>query len=229
MILGSALVSVVRPHPGRALAFHRWYERDHFHAGVTAGPGCFAGRRWVEPEWGPGRAGGDEPRFLHTYWIEAGAQAGFATWALERARALRRAGRMRDDADQLHTAFGEPAGQTARDADGVPLDCALEHPFAGAVLAVLEDGDEPPAHPPLGPAALALSLRALALDPPIARNLPPGAGRALVLWLLDTEPRAWSECVAPLGRVALALPFVPTVPGTDRHVAAGDPLRTGRP
>ena len=45
--LGSLLVSLLEPEPGDEVGFHRWYERDHFYAGCMAGPGFFAGRRFV--------------------------------------------------------------------------------------------------------------------------------------------------------------------------------------
>ena len=45
--LGSVLVSLLDPTPGQESAFHRWYERDHFYAGVMVGPWFFSGRRYV--------------------------------------------------------------------------------------------------------------------------------------------------------------------------------------
>ena len=47
--VGTAIVSYIEPHPGQARAFNRWYERDHFYAAVAAGPGVFAGARFVAP------------------------------------------------------------------------------------------------------------------------------------------------------------------------------------
>jgi len=43
----TAIVSYIEPHPGHAVDFNRWYERDHFPATVTGGPGVFAGARFV--------------------------------------------------------------------------------------------------------------------------------------------------------------------------------------
>ena len=45
--LGTILFTLVEPHRGQAVAYNRWYERDHFYAGCMVGPWCFAGRRFV--------------------------------------------------------------------------------------------------------------------------------------------------------------------------------------
>ena len=45
--IGSALITMVEPHPGHDAAYNRWYEDDHFNAGAMAFPWLFAGRRWV--------------------------------------------------------------------------------------------------------------------------------------------------------------------------------------
>ena len=45
--LGSILFTLVEPHKGHEVAYHRWYERDHFYAGCMIGPYNFAGRRFV--------------------------------------------------------------------------------------------------------------------------------------------------------------------------------------
>ena len=45
--IGTAIIAYIEPHAGQAQAFNRWYERDHMYAATTAGPGAFAGARWV--------------------------------------------------------------------------------------------------------------------------------------------------------------------------------------
>ena len=45
--IGSAVVAYIEPAPGEAAAFNAWYERDHFYAAAMAGPGMYAGARWV--------------------------------------------------------------------------------------------------------------------------------------------------------------------------------------
>ncbi len=210
MLLGSALVSWVRPHPGETEAFHRWYERDHFYAGVRAGPGCFAGRRYVQP---PAARDG-EPVFLHVYWIEAGAHAAFADWAFARARDLRRAGRMFDAADQLATGFYAPAEVSGPGAADALLDRALDHAFPGVAAAVLDD-PAPPSPLSAEGARLAAGFRALPLPEAMRRHVPPGAERALVLRWLDAAPdaAATADASGVDGPAALASAFVPTLPG----------------
>ena len=45
--LGGALITLVEPHEGHQVAYNRWYERDHFYAGVMTLPGSLSGQRWV--------------------------------------------------------------------------------------------------------------------------------------------------------------------------------------
>ena len=81
--IGTAIVSYIEPHPGQAVAFNRWYERDHFPATVKAGPGVFAGARFVATrsckEMRPrsGRLFGDPGRgsYLGVAWVLEGKQA----------------------------------------------------------------------------------------------------------------------------------------------------------
>ena len=49
--IGTAIVAYIEPHEGQAREFNRWYERDHLYAATTAGPGAFAGARWVATAW----------------------------------------------------------------------------------------------------------------------------------------------------------------------------------
>ena len=45
--LGGMLFTLVEPHKGHEVEYHRWYERDHFYSGCMEGPWLFSGRRWV--------------------------------------------------------------------------------------------------------------------------------------------------------------------------------------
>ena len=49
--IGASLITMVEPHVGHDAAYNRWYEDDHFYAGVMAMPWAFAGRRWVAPTY----------------------------------------------------------------------------------------------------------------------------------------------------------------------------------
>ena len=243
--LGGAIVSLVEPHPGEALSFHRWYERDHFYAGCLSGPGFFAGRRFVAtralkalryPEGSP-VCGGDVARgsFLALYWLDADREEEAVAWSIEAFHALRDAGRIFRPADLVHAGFYRVAWACGRDADGVPAPLALDHPFPGLAMTLVETKD---------PEALAawhgseVAGGAVALSVGLApRPRPPGAVQAAessawpdrVAWLhfLDDGPDAvWPGAFAGygervqaegLGRVVFASPFLPTIPGTDRH------------
>jgi len=241
--LGGAIVSLVEPHPGQAVAFHRWYERDHFYAGCMTGPGFFAGRRFVATRAlkalrAPAGAtvfGGSLARgsFLALYWLDADREEEAVAWSIDAFHALRDAGRIFRPADLVHAGFYRVAWSHARDADGVPPPLALDHPFAGVALTLVETGDpealaEFQAATPRGAVALSVGLA--------PRPRPTGAVQAAdssawpdrMAWLhfLDADPAdAWGDAfgdhaarleAAGVGRLVFAGPFAPTVPGSDR-------------
>ena len=245
--LGSILFSLVEPERGHAKAFHRWYERDHFYSGMMSGPDLFAGRRWVATRelkalrYPEGSAISEDlaaGSYAVTYWILAGRHAPFVRWAVERVNELYAAKRMFPHARQVHTGFYEFRFAAARDADGVPPELALDHPYAGLVALLIDGASDPEqlaawiereqlpgtaAGQCLGFAPLPLPEDAPANTPRI--DVP--ADRVLLLYFLDAEPREiWTDLFAPageqleaqnLGRVVYAAPFVPTVAGTDRY------------
>lgn len=245
--LGGAIVSLVEPHPGQALSFHRWYERDHFYAGCMAGPGFFAGRRFVATRAlkklrGPG---GDAPAFgsdlgrgsfLALYWLDADREEEAIAWSIETFHALRDAGRIFSPADLVHAGFYRVAHAYCRDAHGVPAPLALDHPFPGLAMTWVETGDpealaEFEAHE-ITRGAVALSVE-LAPRPRPARalnatDLAAWPRRRVWLHFLDAEPHAaWPAAfgdhgarleAAGVGRLVFASPFRPTVPGSDRYV-----------
>src|SRR5947207_12084780 len=151
--LGSALFTLVEPHPGHEVAYNRWYERDHFYAGCMVGPWLFAGRRWVatrplkdlrfgaEPDVFGGRELGS---YLAVYWILEGRHDDHVDWALRQVTWLHEHGRMFAERDHIHTLLYRHAW-TAQAGDGVPAELALDHPFGGltATLVELADGVQP--------------------------------------------------------------------------------------
>src|SRR5205823_9031401 len=79
--IGSALITMVEPHPGHERAYNRWYEDDHFYSGAMAMPWMFAGRRWVAPkDLQALRYPADSPiadpldtgKYISLYWITEG-------------------------------------------------------------------------------------------------------------------------------------------------------------
>jgi hypothetical protein len=225
--VGTAVVAYIEPHEGRAREFNRWYERDHFYAAALAGPGMYAGARWVatheckrvrplETLFGDPARGS----YLATYWLLPGMQATWDDWAATQYRAMtddrRFAGR-----DHLHTAVHRFVGD-ARVHDAPPPAVALDHGFAGVVAVATTAGVD----------AATVWARALVCpEVPLATAFAPDRvimsetnpePYALVLGFVEDDPLGvWHERVAPLlaGLPALgfASPFLRTVPGTDRY------------
>jgi len=251
--LGSILVSLLEPQAGQEVAFHRWYERDHFYAGCMVGAHFFAGRRFVAtralkalryPASSSTVADTSIGSYLALYWMERGHHAETERWAVDRVLWLTENGRMQGERKSVHACFYTHRWAACRDADGVPPELGLDHPFAGVVLVMSQrpEGVDAGARDawlleehlprvlPGSAAALCLSLTPLALPPdsPAYAPAPPGfERRSLELYLLDDDPRAcWDALFAPfgarlsaegLGEVGFAAGFVPTVPGTDRY------------
>jgi hypothetical protein len=252
VLLGSALFTLVEPHRGHEVAYNRWYERDHFYAGCMIGPWYFAGRRWVatrplkdmrlgattEGPGGDAEAGplfGDDAAgsYLALYWTLKGRFRENTDWSTRQVHWLHRHDRMFPHRDHVHTMLYRYRGAEARDADGVPAELALDHPFRGLAAVVVERPDtEAPPRPMLGAdgaVALVLSFRAVPM-PPGAPVTQPGTDgvehRELQLWFADAEPDSWWPAVRDYalsleaggaGTVRWASPFVPTVPGTDTY------------
>ncbi|MFF4088539.1 hypothetical protein ACFYY9_16875 [Streptomyces nigra] len=252
---GHALITMVEPHPGHERAYNRWYEDDHYYAGAMAMPWMFAGRRWVATRdlqllRHPARSAVARPVtagcYLSTYWITAGRYADHMRWTVAINRRLNRDARVHHDRTHVFTAFQDHATTVYRDGPAGPRDLhALDHPYAGLVLQVV-DADTAAHSADLlawlrdrhlperlagSPAAMATVFRPtpLPLDRMSYVRQVEGVGtRLTLLWFLEEDPRrCWEEHFAApetavektgLGRTELVAPFVPTVPGTDRYV-----------
>ncbi|MFF0450237.1 hypothetical protein ACFYT4_28265 [Streptomyces sp. NPDC004609] len=252
---GHALITMVEPHPGHEYAYNRWYEDDHYYAGAMAMPWMYAGRRWVAtrelqrlryPEKSAVAQPVSAGCYLSTYWITDGRYADHMKWTVGINKRLNRDSRVYHDRTHVFTAFQDHVATVYRDGAAGPRDYhALDHPYAGLVLEVI-DADGP-------------GQRAELLEWLRTRHLPqrlPGSGAAMVtvfrptplpgdrmtyvkqvegvdtrltlLWFLEEDPgERWEARFAGLdeevaesglGRVELVAPFIPTVPGTDRYV-----------
>lgn len=251
--LGSVLVSLLEPVRGHEVALHRWYERDHFYAGCMMGPYFFSGRRYVAtrplkdlrfPETTPVIEDIRRGSYLALYWIQAGCHDEALHFAVPQVNWLNANDRMLPGRVQAHAGFYHLRWQAERDADGVPAELALEHPFAGVVL-LMVDRDEGVSResfedayrawitPRLAgtPAALCLGLEPEPLpdDGPSYVIRPPGLERrSLQLFFLQADPREHWDALfsgqddwlreAGLGQVSYAAPFIPTIPGTDEYI-----------
>jgi hypothetical protein len=180
--------------------------------------------------------------FISLFWFEKEKVAGAFDYSFAVTPALVEAGRMNGDRDHVSTAVYDYLGGTGRGPDAVPAEIALDHPYAGlAVLWIrpLEgvtveelgawcrdtlDGD------------IAAGLGRIGQVVDFAQTnfpngMPPLTGRVEELvrcYFLDADPReVWSDELAGIGkaveaggkgRVELAVPFIPTVPGTKRYL-----------
>jgi len=183
--------------------------------------------------------------YLALYWVLRGYHDVWNRWAVDQVKALHRAGRMFAERDHVHTLLYRFAWEVRRDGeDGLPAELALDHPAAGLVALWVDraEGTDPDAlatwlrteHlPSLLPGTAARLV--IAADPlPLLIDAPgdvpraePDDRRQLTLWFLDEHPaRAWERTVAAhravlegsgRGRVVAALPFIPTVVGTDTY------------
>ena len=144
--VGSMLFTLVDPVVGHEVAYHRWYERDHFYSGCMVGPWLFAGRRWVAtrplkdlrlPEGVPAEHAVAEPldagSYLATYFIHKGHEAEHFAWANKQVFELYANDRGFEERIHAHTSLYFACGEHRRDPDGVPAHMALDHPYTGLV------------------------------------------------------------------------------------------------
>ena len=148
------------------------------------GPFYFSGRRWVstkdlkdlrlgarsseDPLFGDDRLGS----YLALYWTPKGRFRDNTDWSTRQVHWLHANGRMFAERDHIHTLLYLYKGADARDADGVPPELALDHPFRGLGAVIVEpsaDGDVAEVPRPVlastGSVALVLSFRGVPLPP----------------------------------------------------------------
>jgi hypothetical protein len=223
--VGTAVIAYIEPHAGQAQAFNRWYERDHFYAAATAGPGAFAGARWVatrackaarpkDATWFGDPARGS---YLTTVWLLDDAQAEWDAWVDGQMDRLRGdPDRMFPGRDHLQTGVYRFVREH-RAETGVSVATAIDHPFAGLVLLAV-----PPGAATATAAALVCddvpTVAAFTPERTILTTTAPPA-HELVLGFAPGDPRAvWDTRVGPLlGGAGFASPFLRTIPGTDTY------------
>ncbi|MFJ4683958.1 hypothetical protein [Streptomyces sp. NPDC088789] len=252
---GHALITLVEPHPGHEYAYNRWYEDDHYYAGAMAMPWMFAGRRWVATRElralrRPERSAVADPVtagcYLSTYWITEGRHADHMRWTVAINQRLNRDARVYRDRTHVLTAFQDRIATVYRDGAAGPRDThALDHPYAGLVLQVVdapsaEERDDLadrltarllPRRLAGSPAALVTVFRPVPLPGDRMTYVKQVEGvdtRLTLLWFLESDPReSWDTLFTGVdeelaatgaGRLELLAPFIPTVPGTDRYV-----------
>jgi hypothetical protein len=216
--VGTAVVAYIEPHEGMARAFNDWYERDHFYAAAMAGPGCYAGARWVATrdckEMRPaGGLFGDKAAgsYFTTYWLLPGRQEEWDEW-IGREYASMPPQRLFTARDHIHTAVYDFAWDTR--ADGAPMPAtALDHRFGGVMVGAWEEGN----------AARRWSEQVVGAEVPLALGFTAGRTimsatdpppHTLVIAFTNLDPR-----LTPLPEDAgFASAFLATIPGTDTYV-----------
>lgn len=148
--IGNMLFTMVDPHHGYEVAYNRWYERDHFYAGCLIFPGLFAGRRWVAPrrlkdlrfpETTPFAEPYDAGSFLSIYWRHQGMENAGQDWDGPSVFWLYENGRGFNERTHAHTANYDFMSVVYKDDDGVPIELALDHDYAGLAVIVTEPAD----------------------------------------------------------------------------------------
>ena len=251
--LGSILLTVVEPHRGHEVAYNRWYERDHFYAGCMIGAYQFAGRRYVataplkalRPD-GTELITGEREKgsYVGCYFVLKGHHDYWNQWAVAQVNQLHAQGRMFEHRDHVHTLLYDFVFEARREADGVPVELALDHPYQGFVPVWIDRvGNESnadlwswlvdellPTVLPGTAAGLVAGFTPQALRADAPSDVPRAAAsddRTMLLFFLDASPLecydetigAFSRALEDSGRATMiaALPFIPTIPGTDRY------------
>lgn len=251
--IGSALITMVEPHPGHDRAYNRWYEDDHFYAGAMAMPWMFSGRRFVAtrdlqklryPEDSAVARPVDAGKYIAVYWIVEGRHEDHMRWTVATNKRLLSDGRVYLDRTHVFTSFQRYRGPLYRGAEG-PRDIhALEHPYGGLVVEVIDSKNAAGREELVGwvreergaswlagsSVAMGLAFQPMPLPADkmsYVKDVEGVDNRLTLLWFTDGDPRdSWElfEEAGPkveatgLGRVELMAPFVPTIPGTDTYV-----------
>jgi hypothetical protein len=250
--LGAALITLAEPHIGHERAYNRWYEDDHFITGAMAYPHLFAGRRWVatvahqqarRPAVSPIAQPIDVGKYLSTYWIVEGQREAWASWGRSTNDRLATDGRIFAARTNVHATIPRYLGPIYRDADG-PRDLhALDHPYGGLVLEIVDlarPGDPEAAFAwlraervpvPGSPVAMGTVFGSgTSVGTPTGTSIGVASaerGRLTILWFTEHDPlERWDEfagvvdrwSTSGVGELAFLAPFIPTVPGTDRYV-----------
>ncbi|TYK44436.1 hypothetical protein [Actinomadura decatromicini] len=148
--VGAMLFTMVDPHRGHEVAYNRWYERDHFYAGVMDGPHALAGGRWVAPRalkdlrfpaGSPFAEPLDAGSYLSVYWYLEGKVDAHTAWAGERVWWLYDNGRGFAERSHAHTGIYTFESARYADDDGVPIELALDHGYKGLAVIVAEPAD----------------------------------------------------------------------------------------
>src|ERR1041385_7279522 len=111
------------------------------------GPWLFAGHRWVATRplkelRFPAESNVAEPldagSYLAIYWVHEGHHDEHFQWANKQVFHLYAEGRGFQERTHVHTVLFNYEGAQYRDADPVPVELALDHPYAGLVTVFID-------------------------------------------------------------------------------------------
>jgi hypothetical protein len=247
--IGCALIALIEPREGCDWEYNRWYEDEHMPAAMAL-PWKFAGRRWVAPRdlqalRYPQHSSLAQPlsagKYLSVYWLTEGRYQDHTAWSVAKYGRDVAEGRFYNEARRVYMSFPAYAGVAYRDERG-PRDIhALDYPYEGVVLEVVDPTGDRGAlkqwlHQEYLPARLTGSPIAMTLlfEPNPMRDSEDqqeGSGIERLVTMLSFSEAEPADCWATvfagagaavassgLGDVVLAAPFCPTLPGTDTYV-----------
>ena len=235
--VGQVMVAISEPHREGLREYHRWFESDHMYSAVLVGPGAFSANRYVatrelkalrRPRDGgvfdPVEAG----TYTALYFIAEGWVEEHFAWSYPASAELGRQGRNNPHRDLVLTWLCDYRGRVGRTADSVPAEVALDHSYAGLVMAWVDRAPEKTLDEVWSGLQLSLLPGMLAdspIDqvlcftprnfppPPAAVALTPGAlkpnafvgERLLLLFFLERTPEeAWVSRFESFGEVLAA-------------------------
>lgn len=251
--IGSALITMVEPHVGHEHSYNRWYEDDHFNSGAMAMPWMFSGRRWVAPKSlqayrYPADSAIAQPleagKYISIYWLTDGRYDDHMAFTVATNKRLRADDRVHMERTHVYTSFQSYRGAAYRDEKG-PRDIhALEYPYGGLVVEVIDaapgkrdalldwlKAERVPRAMAGTDVAQCLFFQPTPLPAdkmPYVKDVEGVDNRLTLLWFTEGKPTdSWDKVFAKsgdlvarsgLGRVELVAPFIPTLPGTDKYV-----------
>jgi hypothetical protein len=181
--------------------------------------------------------------YVSVYWVLDGYYDVWNEWALRQVNALHAAGRMFEERDHVHTLLYNYNWEFRRDPDGVPVELALDHPYRGFVTVFIDRAEDVTnealwewlrtehlpgccpgptptwwprsrrspsrwTRPATCPARRPATAAPAAVVPEHAARGGVGAGHRRAPAPARGEGK---------GTVVAALPFIPTIPGTDTY------------
>jgi hypothetical protein len=149
------------------------------------------------------------------YWVLDGHHEEWNKWAVDQVTMLHKNGRMFPHRDHIHTVVYKYVDAVGRDEDGVPPELALDHPYKGFAVSMLEaTGDRETAiewvkaqlpgwikGSGAGQALIFTPIPLLDSAPADVPRDPATAVRIMVLWFLDVDPITAIEPFQSFGKL----------------------------